>query len=105
MSISSSPKYALTLDGLPDAGHVALLSFRLYLWPAKQAIPPTRLISSLDLCPHNMREGLSLHRTKGGISPGPWYGFPPYWRTNNNAETETMESAVETRMALEVRVT
>jgi hypothetical protein len=31
MSISSSPKYALTLDGLPDAGHVALLSFRLYL--------------------------------------------------------------------------
>jgi hypothetical protein len=52
-----------------------------------------------------MRERLSLHRTKGGIPPGPWYGFPPYWRTNNNAETETKEIAVETRMALEVRVT
>src|SRR5215218_1317678 len=55
------------------------------------------------------------------ISPGPWHGFPGtelvrdnatrpcsgtlYWRINNNAETEIMETAVETRMALEVRVT
>ena len=73
--------------------------------PAKQAIPSTRLISSLDVCPHRMREVLTLHRTEGGIPPGPWYGFPPYRRTNNSAETEIMETAVETRMALEVRVT
>ena len=46
-----------------------------------------------------------MHRTKRGLLPGPWYGFPPYWRTNSNAETEIMETAVETRMALEVRTT
>jgi hypothetical protein len=31
MPSSSSPKYALTLDGLHDTGHVALISYRLYL--------------------------------------------------------------------------
>jgi hypothetical protein len=48
---------------------------------------------------------LSVHRTKDGIPPVPWYGFPLYWRTNSNAETEIMETAVETRIALEVRAT
>jgi hypothetical protein len=47
---------------------------------------------------------------QGNTIHGEAFREPPeqrvaYWRTSNNAETEIMETAVETRIALEVRAT
>ncbi len=59
---------------------------------------------------------MARRRTKGGFLPGLPYGLPVgvdrlsrsgvgQVRTRSRAETEIMETAVETRIALEVRVT
>ena len=76
MPISSSPEYVVSKDSYPA----------LY--------PGSRLLLTR----------ISNFRNVGPIANRP-YPYTPWCRTSNNAETERMETAVETRMALEVRAT